>query len=117
LGTDLPNPRTISNSLMAENRQEEAIWTHIFTTFGQFLTHDLAETALVSADGSKPACPCGSTDTHACSPFPLPSTTSGRNTVPDVLGTCVQFVRSSGSFPDLSNCQRTYREQVLYIFF
>ncbi len=53
LGTsDLPNPRTISGSLMTENSAEEAIWTHIWATFGQFLTHDLAETALVSTDGT-----------------------------------------------------------------
>jgi hypothetical protein len=118
-GADLPNPRTISASFMTENKQEEAIWTHIFTTFGQFLTHDLAETALVSNGGSKPSCPCGSTDTHTCSSFSLPSTTSGRPavTTADVLGTCLQFVRSAGSFPDLSNCQRTYREQVFFLMF
>ena len=118
-GADLPNPRTISASFMTENKQEEAIWTHIFTTFGQFLTHDLAETALVSSGGSKPSCPCGSTDTHTCSSFSLPSTTSGRPavTTADVLGTCLQFVRSAGSFPDLSNCQRTYREQVFFSMF
>lgn len=109
LGSDLPNPRSISNLLSADNKGEERIWTHIFTTFGQFLTHDIAETAFSSEDGSKPTCPCTSADLNStkCHSFTVP--TSRGDTL---SGTCFEFIRSAGSFPDLSNCEKTHREQV-----
>jgi hypothetical protein len=44
----LPNPRTISLTVQKENGNLELDWTTIFATFGQFLTHDIAETAITA---------------------------------------------------------------------
>lgn len=109
LGSDLPNPRSVSNQLSPDNQGEEALWTHIFTTFGQFLTHDIAETAFSSEDGSQPECPCDSAELNSttCDSFTVPTDRKD-----DLSGTCFKFIRSAGSFADLSNCKKTHREQV-----
>lgn len=102
-GEALPNPRTISTTLQGDNNREEPIWTHIWVTFGQFLTHDIAETSLSSIDGSKPSCPCDSTE-YSCHSIEMPEDDT-MNT------TCLEFVRSSASFADLS-CEGETREQL-----
>jgi hypothetical protein len=48
-GNDLPNPRKISTTLNSDNLAFERIWTHIFIIFGQFLTHDIALTAITNS--------------------------------------------------------------------
>lgn len=103
-GNALPNPRTISTTLHADNEAEEPLWSHIFATFGQFLTHDLAETSLSSTDGSRPSCPCGSTDA-SCFSIEMPNDDEGIDT------SCMEFVRSSASFQTLE-CGGDAREQL-----
>ena len=46
-GKELPNPRLISNALNTDvlNTQEQ-IWTNLWTSFGQFISHDVTATAL-----------------------------------------------------------------------
>ena len=100
--TDLPNPRDISSDLQKDNDNLEPIWTHIYATFGQFLSHDLVETSMSSTDGTKPDCPCDSTSS-VCYSISVKTD--------DILGsTCMKFVRSSGSF-DIK-CNATQREQL-----
>jgi len=46
-GNMLPNPRGLSLNLSTDSfNTQEQIWTHLWVTFGQFLTHDIAATAL-----------------------------------------------------------------------
>lgn len=99
---NLPNPRVISTSLLNDNENLEPIWTHIYATFGQFLVHDLIETSVSSSNGTKPDCPCDSTNS-ACFSFSLPAG--------DIFdSTCMKFVRSTGSF-DIK-CDASQREQL-----
>ena len=44
-GAALPNPRKISTTLFKDIFQSERIWFHLFTTFGQFITHDMTSVA------------------------------------------------------------------------
>ncbi len=82
------------------NQLEEAIWTHIYTTFGQFLTHDLGETGVsVVAAG----CSCSSTDAN-CLPIKMPT----GDTV--MKSECITFTRSSATLP--LDCASSQREQL-----
>ncbi len=102
--TDLPNPRTLSLRISTDNSATTAIWNHIWTTFGQFLTHDITETSVTTNDdGSKPSCSsCTETDDD-CLSISLLAT--------DSLGvTCMPFVRSSASFS--LDCSSTQRQQL-----
>ena len=46
-GNMLPNPRGLSLNLSTDSfNTQEQIWTHLWVTFGQFITHDIAATAL-----------------------------------------------------------------------
>ena len=101
--TALPNPRTISRTAQNDNKRAEVDWTHIFATFGQFITHDIAETAVVadSTTGERLDCPCTSTS-NSCFSITLPTG--------DSLGSCLKFPRSSATV-DLG-CTSTTREQL-----
>ena len=48
-GNDLPNPRKISTTLSSDNFAFERIWKNIWVIFGQFLTHDIALTAITNS--------------------------------------------------------------------
>lgn len=104
-GNALPNPRSVSTSLNNDKDGEEPLWSHIFATFGQFLTHDIAETSMSSTDESRPSCPCGSTDT-SCLSIEVTEDAKG-----DLDTSCMEFVRSSGSFQNL-DCSGDQREQL-----
>ena len=46
-GKKLPNPRGLSLNLSSDPFNiQELIWSHLWVIFGQFLTHDIAATAL-----------------------------------------------------------------------
>ncbi len=99
--TNLPNPRTLSRRFNNDIGAKTAIWNHIWTTFGQFLTHDIMETSVTTNDdGSKPSCSsCTEVDDDCLSISMLAN---------DPMGiTCMPFVRSSASFSlDCSSSQR-----------
>ncbi len=97
----LPNPRTVSLCLNNDNSETTTIWTHIWTVFGQFLTHDFTEIAFTTNDfGSRPSCSSCSRRSPGC--------LSIRLLADDPMGiTCMPFVRSSASFSlDCSSSQR-----------
>ena len=101
-GTTLPNTRDISNLLLDSTDaafNTEPIWTHIFATFGQFLTHDLAMTASSTSDATvQPSCLCSATSAD-CLSISVADSALGRN--------CMEFIRSSRSFNDLQCLNRT----------
>lgn len=103
--SSLPNPRDISNQLVDDDSLEP-IWTHFFTTFGQFLSHDLTSAASSTSDAAtQPSCTCDSTDS-AC--FSIAVTNAS-----DVLDTtCMEFVRSAGTFKDLDCSDYGERENL-----
>ena len=99
--TNLPNPRSVSTTFNTDNKLEEVIWTHIYTTFGQFLTHDLAETGVSTVVGGCSDC---SATKENCSPIKVP-------TGDTALGTdCISFTRSSATLS--LDCSSTQREQL-----
>jgi peroxidase len=103
--TGLPNPRTISLRLNNDNSATTAIWNHIWTTFGQFLTHDITETAsTTNANGSKPSC-------SSCTQTQSPDCLSITLLANDPMGiTCMPFIRSSASFS--LDCASSQRQQL-----
>lgn len=102
----LPNPRQISLIFNQDDGKVENFWTHIFTTFGQFLAHDITETASSTRVSTvKPACSCDTKDA-SCQSIPVTNAA-------DVLGTdCMPFVRSSGTFKTLDCSDYSEREQL-----
>jgi len=94
--TNLPNPRIISTRISEDTTDAtEVIWTHLFMSFGQFLTHDLVETA-ESSVVSRNDC------------IQMPDN--------DVMGiSCMSFTRSSATLPLKCNkdgSDKTQREQL-----
>ena len=104
--TSLPNPRKISTTLFNDSFKSEKIWTHLYTIFGQFITHDMTSLAPASDSlGNTVSCPCSTTNTN-CYNIQMPTGDTVMNQ------SCIQFTRSSPSFQNV-NCQnQTYREQL-----
>lgn len=92
----LPNPRFLSRSLSRDNKEMD-IWTHLFATFGQFITHDISEVS----EGSE-NCDCSSTS-HECMNIEM----SADDPMKQV---CLPFVRSTET-PDFY-CESYQREQL-----
>ncbi len=92
----LPNPRTLSRALSQDNKELD-IWTHVFATFGQFITHDMSQVS----EGSE-TCTCDSKSTE-CMNIHLP-----RND--PLKQKCLPFVRSTLTV-DFS-CRSDQREQL-----
>ena len=107
-GNTLPHPRTISLKISPppSNSILENEVSQIFATFGQFLIHDLSGTsASTDSEGVEIGCSCGSTDS-SCLSLDWPA-----NDPILTQQTCMEFTRSSASFPDF-NCSVSYREQL-----
>jgi len=101
----LPNTRVISRALSSDNSQFENSWTHLGALFGQFLTHDFSAHGDISdSKGNEFECPCGTTSAF-CDNVAMPSD----ETI--MKQSCMQFTRSSASFPTY-DCRMDYREQV-----
>lgn len=99
----LPNPREVSLTINSDNGKSEDKWSHIWTTFGQFLTHDILEIPHATVDGEKPACNDCTAEDDNCLPISINSTDALRIT-------CMPFVRSSATV-DL-DCTSDQREQL-----
>jgi hypothetical protein len=116
-GAALPNVRTLSLTVSPpiSGQHLSATYTHLLPIFGQFLTHDMAGfSTTTDSSGHELSCACGSTDSN-CLPITIPSndkylgllctnspsattcTTSGYSTQ-----TCMNFTRSSATFPDFT---------------
>ena len=102
---DLPSPRLISTKIQVDSGATEKTWTHILSLFGQFVAHDITSLAfnLDSTTGQVAACPCNSIDPN-CFPIKVSSNDT-------IALTCIQFTRSSPTFPSL-DCKIRQREQL-----
>jgi peroxidase len=109
----LPNPRSISLRISNDNNATESSWTHIFTSFGQFLAHDITEAASETLIATAaPSCPCNATNT-ACFSIPV---IRERNKPADPLNTtCMEFVRSAPTFKALDCKDTSTREQLNFL--
>ncbi|CAF1476604.1 unnamed protein product [Adineta steineri] len=104
-GDSLPSPRVISNTCSNEiaNTTERSI-NSFFTTFAQFIDHDLTSAANGRDDiGEQIHCDCEDTENPFCMNIPTPD-------MPDQL--CMLFPRSSAFFEREEACQLDVREQV-----
>lgn len=128
-GKPLPNPRSISIALSPPTSGQKLSFnlTHLFPIFGQFLTHDIAAgSTTTDITGEEIYCDCSSTDSN-CMAIKVPIndsylgqtcvTTQPPSPGPCVTNkittqTCINFTRSSASFPDTSCSTPSYREQL-----
>ena len=92
----LPTPRSLSLALSQDNN-EFNFWTHIFSVFGQFVSHDLSDVVR-----SPVTCFCGSTNPE-CLNIPLEEDDPLRRT-------CLPFVRSLPSVDFF--CRSKQRQQL-----
>ena len=128
-GSALPNVRTLSLTVSPpiSGQHLSATYTHLLPIFGQFLTHDIAGVSTTTdSSGNELSCQCGSTDTN-CLPITVPAkdaylgqlctnspsattcTTSGYSTQ-----TCMNFTRSSATFPDYT-CKTSLKKLFLIL--
>lgn len=92
----LPSPRFLSRSLSRDNKELD-IWTHLFATFGQFITHDMSEVS----EGSE-ICDCSSTS-RECMNIKMSADDPMKQA-------CLPFVRSTST--DDFFCESGQREQL-----
>jgi len=107
-GSSLPNPRTISLNISPPSPSTNVLEfniTHLYTIFGQFLTHDITGVSTsTDSSGTEIDCPCTSSD-ESCLGISWPSNDAYLNQ------SCMNFTRSSAAFPDFT-CTTSYREQL-----
>lgn len=100
----LPNPRLISRSIINHNPYLDKSRSNLFTTFGQFLTHDISHSPFMkekNGDGIK--CSCDSKN-PACISVDLPEN--------DITGlSCMRAVRTTPIFRT-NDCKLGKREQL-----
>jgi len=103
-GQSLPTPREVSNACASEvGVNSERSVNSFFTSFGQFIDHDLTNSASGRDDqGNQINCQCQVSNPF-CLNIPTPD-------VPDQL--CMLIPRSSASFQREPGCQLTVRQQV-----
>lgn len=98
-GSSLPNPRTISLNISPPSPSTNVLEfniTHLYTIFGQFLTHDITGVSTsTDSSGTEIDCPCTSSD-ESCLGISWPSNDAYLNQ------SCMNFTRSSAAFPDFT---------------
>jgi len=89
-GKPLPGAKVLSNNIHTD-KMITALNNQFFTFFGQFLDHDIANTALSSQNGKDKKCYCGSLDPD-CFNIDVPKG--------DLFADkCIPFTRSAASLP------------------
>ncbi|CAF0816026.1 unnamed protein product [Brachionus calyciflorus] len=109
-GSELPNARELSCGLHAEKYEIEPFVNHIFMQWGQWLNHDITSLS-VSREEEKDLGICSKCQrTSKCLPVQILSNFTC-NCVQQMSHQCIEFTRSSASFPDMQ-CSSQERAQI-----
>lgn len=109
-GSELPNPRDLACGLHSEVYEVEPFVTNIFMQWGQTINHDMTSLS-ITMDEEEEISNCRTCEkTEKCHPIMMTSNVTC-NCISQMKHKCIEFKRSSASFPD-PECSMGKREQL-----